>query len=57
MYMGGLFLFVGMCLSLGSWWDFFVFLLIFWLLSRKCNQHSCGSGNLAQQWYIAAMKY
>ena len=27
MYMGGFFLFVGMCLSLGSWWDFFVFLL------------------------------
>ena len=28
MYMGGLFLFVGMCLALGSWWDFLVFLLI-----------------------------
>jgi len=28
MYMGGLFLFVGMCLALGSWWDFFVFLLM-----------------------------
>jgi len=27
-YMGGLFLFVGMCLALGSWWDFFVFLLM-----------------------------
>jgi protein-S-isoprenylcysteine O-methyltransferase Ste14 len=28
MSMGGLFLFVGMCLALGSWWDFLVFLLI-----------------------------
>jgi protein-S-isoprenylcysteine O-methyltransferase Ste14 len=28
MYMGGLFLFVGMCLALGSWWDFLVFLLM-----------------------------
>ena len=28
MYMGGLFLFVGMCLALGSWWDVFVFLLM-----------------------------
>jgi protein-S-isoprenylcysteine O-methyltransferase Ste14 len=28
MYMGGLFLFAGMCLSLGSSWDFFVFLLM-----------------------------
>ena len=28
MYMGGFFLFVGMCLSLGSWWDFFVLFLI-----------------------------
>ena len=28
MYRGGFFLFVGMCLSLGSWWDFFVFLLM-----------------------------
>jgi protein-S-isoprenylcysteine O-methyltransferase Ste14 len=28
MYMGGLFLFVGMSLSLGSWWGLFVFLLI-----------------------------
>ncbi len=27
MYMGGLFLFVGMPLSLGSWWGLFVFLL------------------------------
>jgi len=28
MYMGGLFLFVGMCLALGSWWNFLVFLLM-----------------------------
>jgi protein-S-isoprenylcysteine O-methyltransferase Ste14 len=28
MYMGGLFLFVGMSVSLGSWWGLFVFLLI-----------------------------
>ena len=28
MSMGGLFLFVGMCLALGSWWDFLVFLLM-----------------------------
>jgi protein-S-isoprenylcysteine O-methyltransferase Ste14 len=28
MYMGGLFWFVGMSLSLGSWWGLFVFLLI-----------------------------
>ena len=28
MYMGGLFLFVGMGLALGSWWNFFVFLLM-----------------------------
>jgi protein-S-isoprenylcysteine O-methyltransferase Ste14 len=27
MYMGGLFLFVGMSLSLGSWWGLFVFLI------------------------------
>jgi protein-S-isoprenylcysteine O-methyltransferase Ste14 len=28
MYMGALFLFVGICLSLGSWWGLFVFLLV-----------------------------
>jgi len=28
MYTGGLFLFVGMCLALGSWWNFLVFLLM-----------------------------
>ncbi len=28
MYMGALSLFIGMSLSLGSWWDFFVYLLI-----------------------------
>jgi protein-S-isoprenylcysteine O-methyltransferase Ste14 len=28
MYMGGLFLFVGMSVSLGSWWGLFVFLLV-----------------------------
>ena len=28
MYMGGLLLFVGMCLALGSWWNFLVFLLM-----------------------------
>ena len=27
MYMGALFLFVGMCLALGSWWGLFVFLI------------------------------
>jgi protein-S-isoprenylcysteine O-methyltransferase Ste14 len=28
MYLGGLFLFLGMCLALGSWWTFLVFLLM-----------------------------
>jgi protein-S-isoprenylcysteine O-methyltransferase Ste14 len=28
MYMGGLFLFIGMSLALGSWWGLFVLLLI-----------------------------
>ena len=28
MYTGGIFLFVGMCLALGSWWNFLVFLLM-----------------------------
>jgi protein-S-isoprenylcysteine O-methyltransferase Ste14 len=28
MYMGGLFLFVGMCLALGSWWNCLIFLLM-----------------------------
>ena len=28
MYMGGIFWFVGMALSLGSWWGLFVFLLV-----------------------------
>lgn len=28
MYMGGLFLFIGMCLALGSWWNFLVFLIM-----------------------------